>query len=606
MRFEKSVLVNMPRSELWTFLANTEKFNREIGLPPVAYTFSPQESGGSTTRAEARFMGQKFVWREMPFEWVEPRWFQVQRIYHSGPFREVVGGVRLEERDGRTFATCFAEVSPRNALGKVIAPLAIGKKAAEDFAKACRNFEGYYQRRLKTPFPHQESRAGSLDRERLEAGVGSLHESNVGSDLTERLASFLDKAADVDLIRFRPFDLSDRWGTDRLGTLRLCLLATRAGLLDLEWSVLCPSCRGVKQAYSHLRDLQPRGHCDACNIEYGADFDRYVEVRFTVNPNIRKVEERIYCVGGPMNTPHILAQTVVAAGDQGKIQIALKPGRYRVRSLQVTSPATVAISADSTDNTAVFAVSRSGFSPDFSTLVAGSDLSLRFANGEDCDIQIKLESEAWSDRGASAALVTSLQEFRDLFSSEVLSPGLELSIRNLAVLFSDLKGSTRLYDSIGDAPAYGLVRKHFEFMAERIARFHGAMVKTIGDAVMAAFLHPDDALRAAAAIQADIGDFCAEHPDLPPLILKLGAHCGPCVAVNANEQLDYFGTTVNVAQRVQDQSAGGDMVITDRMLAESRVAAALEEIGVRPEKYESNLKGFEDQFILYRLRFGKA
>ncbi|MBI3912529.1 MAG: adenylate/guanylate cyclase domain-containing protein [Armatimonadetes bacterium] len=594
----------MPQGELWRFLANTDRFNREIGLPPVRYTFSPQAGGGSVVQAEARILGQRLVWREMPFEWVEPHWFRVRRLYQSGPFREVVGGVRLEARGEATLATCFAEVIPKlSGLGRVAASLLIGKKAVDEFVRACRNYEACYLGRLQNPHPREAALSSPADANRLSAAARALREAGADTALLERLLAHLRSAPDAQLIRFRPFELADAWGADRLDVLRLCLLATRAGALDLEWSILCPSCRGVKQSYGRLGDLLPRGHCDACNIEYGADFDRLVEVRFTVHPTLRPVTDRVYCIGGPMVTPHIHAQLCVPPGSSAEAWVALPPGRFRVRSLQVPRAAELAVLPRVAGERATLRINRETITADTCDLSAHRRLSLEFVNDADREVQVRLETEAWTDRGASAALVTSLQEFRDLFSSEVLSPGVELAIRNLTLMFSDLRGSTRLYDAAGDAPAYALVRDHFQFMAARIGRYRGAVVKTMGDAVLAVFLQPVDAIRAAAEIQQDIRSLRPSDPGLPPLVLKLGAHCGPCIAVNANDRLDYFGTTVNVAQRVQDQSEGGDLVVTDRMLADPEVARALGEAGARVERYEARLRGLEAGFVLYRVTF---
>src|SRR5581483_1231893 len=95
------------------------------------------------------------------------------------------------------------------------------------------------------------------------------------------------------------------------------------------------------------------------------------------------------------------------------------------------------------------------------THLAPGQVSLTLTNATDTSLLAILEQTAWSAQAVSAAMVTALDEFRQLFSSQVLAPGLGVSIRNLTFLFSDLKGSTMLYDTIGDSPAYARVRDHF-------------------------------------------------------------------------------------------------------------------------------------------------
>ena len=89
------------------------------------------------------------------------------------------------------------------------------------------------------------------------------------------------------------------------------------------------------------------------------------------------------------------------------------------------------------------------------------------------------------------------QTFRDIYRTDTLDVDQGLKITSLTFLFTDLKGSTALYDRVGDLAAYDLVREHFRVLNEIVASEAGAVVKTIGDAVMATFPTPDRALAAA-------------------------------------------------------------------------------------------------------------
>jgi len=77
--------------------------------------------------------------------------------------------------------------------------------------------------------------------------------------------------------------------------------------------------------------------------------------------------------------------------------------------------------------------------------------------------------------------------FRRLCPEQLLRPGDDVEIGRVAIVFTDLQGSTKLYDALGDATAFHLVRDHFAFLSERVERHNGLIVKTVGDAVMAAF-----------------------------------------------------------------------------------------------------------------------
>jgi class 3 adenylate cyclase len=175
-----------------------------------------------------------------------------------------------------------------------------------------------------------------------------------------------------------------------------------------------------------------------------------------------------------------------------------------------------------------------------------------------------------------------------------------VSIRNLTFLFSDLKDSTAIYDTIGDSPAYARVRDHFDVMNRIIADRRGALVKTIGDAVMAVFPSVEDAIEASLEIQREFtaGEIARGNPALK---VKLGLHRGPCIAVNANDLLDYFGSTVNIAARVQAASIGGDIVVTQDVLTDPGVQQVVERAAPEIESFERELKGFSQAFTLYRL-----
>ena len=125
-------------------------------------------------------------------------------------------------------------------------------------------------------------------------------------------------------------------------------------------------------------------------------------------------------------------------------------------------------------------------------------------------------------------------------------------------------------------------------------------MKTIGDAVMAVFSRPDGAVQAALEMQEGISAFNRlQHID-PPLVIKIGVHHGPAIAINANNQLDYFGRTVNIAARIQRESIGGDVILTEDIVHQPAVQEALQRCPAALA-FEAPLKGIEGVFRLYRL-----
>ena len=122
----------------------------------------------------------------------------------------------------------------------------------------------------------------------------------------------------------------------------------------------------------------------------------------------------------------------------------------------------------------------------------------------------------------SGGMLLARQTFRRLFRSERVDETEGLGIRQVTLLFTDLKGSTAMYERLGDLNAYALVREHFALLGGIVQEHSGAIVKTIGDAVMAVFSRPTDAVSAALHMLDEIERYNSERGD-PSIILKIGA-----------------------------------------------------------------------------------
>jgi adenylate cyclase len=596
MHFEQTTAINASRDAAWNLLADTERLNREVGLPPIQFSFTPKAAGGSDLFATATAAGVKLRYHEHPFDWVRPAFHHVRRTFDGGPLREIVCGVKLLEEGSRTRVVIWANIQPRNALGSVVAK-ALGPKSVSDMIKLCQKFDDYLSRRAVTPYPRHSSRP-PIDRPRLQQSLERLKGAGGDPALAERLANYLASAPPGDVANIRPFELADRWGVERMALLRSCLLASRqpTEMLELQWRVLCPYCRGAPNVAQHLHELGQTTHCEACNIRFDTAFDQSVEVCFAVAPRLRKVQAQTFCIGGPGNTPHVVAQWYLLPGESRKTEVDLPPGRYSLTSLQAAEAPSLTVALGGKAGAEVRLEATGGKAR---LCVTNDTIGIRgpwaVVNSTDGAIVLRLETPGWVTNAATAALVTSLQAFRDQFSGEVLSPGTELAIRQICVLFSDLKGSTAMYRDQGDAPSYKAVREHFALMRRVISAHDGAIVKTIGDAVMASFLDPADGLGAALQIQREARNAS------DGLVVKLGLHSGPAIAVTANDLLDYFGQTVNLAARLQRESLGGDVVMAASLEDDPKVARLLHESGIRVDRFDASVRGLNESVSMIRL-----
>ncbi|MBA2448021.1 MAG: hypothetical protein H0V51_08350 [Chloroflexi bacterium] len=600
LRYEARGTFRVSPEALWPLISDTARMNRAIGLPPIEYTVTPADDGGSHVEAQMRLFGLPLArYTEHPFRWEAPHGFVVVREFHTGPLRWVRAGTRLTPRDGGTEVLIYGEFLPRNALGAVLVRRVVGPRSVERALRQCRRFEQYLLGQAGDPFPQLAGKKGLSVR--ATSAAAQLARQSSSQQGVELLRSHLAEASDDQVVKMRPFVLADRWGLDRRETLALFLHATVAGLLGMSWDVLCPNCRVGKAEYATLGDLAGQAHCETCNITFDASFDRSVEVRFSVAPALRRVEHHEFCIGGPMNTPHVLAQASLPPGATEHLRCSLVPGSYHLRA----RPSPGRLWLEATDDSAVpgslaITLSAEGIEPATAALSAGP-VSLEVANHTDHEQLVALEGSLWPDTIATAAIVSTMQEFRDLFSSEALAPGLQLGIENLAFMFTDLTSSTAMYQAIGQARAFRLVQDHFRVLRAAISANRGAFVKTIGDAVMATFPSGADALAAGLQIQRDIRGLTAPEGVDVAHFVKIGLHQGPCVAVNLNDRLDYFGTTVNTAARIEHECRGGQLVASLAVCQSDGATALLEESDATLEAEVVRLRGIAEPVPVYRI-----
>jgi class 3 adenylate cyclase len=532
----------------------------------------------------ARQGSRTIAWDEHPFDFEEPRRFSVLRVYHTGPVAEAEFGAELVPQGQGTELVYRVRVRSRRPADVAANRRAFGVSMKRRFDRVFRSLA----RRLATaspPYPEPPALGPTFKRP-LRQALGDVAHA-------ERLVEFLVTAPEADLVRIRPFRLARLWSIPRDEALRLFLNATLKGVLGATWLVLCPSCRGAQAESATLSALTTEGHCPSCQAGFIADFDRLVELTFRLAPRWRLVEVVEFCVGGPQRTPHVVAQLGLPRGETADRMLRLLPGAYRAKAfLSGSVPCEV---IEGGPNEVELTVTAEGITP--RELTIGLECRLRAESRLEQSSYLAVERTEWADDACTAAYVSCFQDYRDLFGRDVLAPGVAVSVAEVTVLFTDLKDSTATYGRLGDASAFGLVRDHFAILTDIVRTHEGAIVKTIGDAIMAAFLDPAQALTAAYAMHDGIARLRAI--DGEPVVLKVGLHAGPCFAVTLNERLDYFGTVVNMAARIQSQSVGGDTVIDEEVAARPSVAALLE--GRAVETYEAELKGISGTRRLVRI-----
>ena len=430
-------------------------------------------------------------------------------------------------------------------------------------------------------------------------------------DVLDALATFIRTAGDGDLVRINPIRFARENDCDEAAVIELFLHARRIGLLRMEWQYVCPGCGDIVESFQSLTSATAHYFCQTCTVNRDADLSDFVEVTFSVSKEIREsafhdpwslspedyfFSYRFTANGvlgdGTLIRDHLRRRAAVCAflepRETRTFDCVAAPG-----FLYITNGPALTVSAEHTNETQRFAFEYTGpRAVSFEGEFAAGPVRFDFTNATDHRYALLVanipDDYEWTMKPfLSASWLLSNQTFLDLFASETIVAAEGLEVRRLTLLFTDIRGSTAMYERVGDMKAFDVVRLHFGFLRESIAQNAGALVKTIGDAVMASFHDPLDAVRAALDMHMRTVGFNADAGD-ELVTLKVGGHTGTCLAVTLNGRLDYFGQAVNLAARVQALSEGHDIVVTDEMLRVAGVRELLAGYDIHAEAVELN------------------
>jgi class 3 adenylate cyclase len=461
---------------------------------------------------------------------------------------------------------------------------------------------------------------------------GALRQSADGVvvDMLERMVR---DAPDHALNRMNALDLAAKADIGEERVIAALLHAVGLGLLEMTWSVMCPSCAGVLSANKSLKTLDKvQYNCAFCAAGYDTTLDNLVEVTFTVSLRVRKIAAhspdelpaaeyyRQVFWSSAIDLPDDIDMEKLL--DEVTLEIVdLPPGERAILSLQVPEgtlivfdPVTHAaqfldISGDETGERQNLSVIFNKVQIPVDTIaLRPGPLRLSLENRTDGRVlpAVWVANQALDDLLTrrkpilTAKRLLTNQTFRDLYRTDTLAIGQRLKILSLTFLFSDLRGSTELYERVGDLTAFDLVNEHFRLLQEIIASERGAIVKTIGDAVMATFETPDRAIAAAIRMREAMSDLGAERQH-QSLSLKMGIHEGSCLAVILNAQQDYFGQTVNIASRVQGLAASRSIVVTEQAVENAQARTLLEANGLTSTRRSVALGGIADKVSVYEI-----
>jgi len=476
-----------------------------------------------------------------------------------------------------------------------------------------------------------------IDEKLFEQKLAALEQARAWSPrVIAKLENAVRSSDDYSLFRINPLRFAADKGLAEDEAIDLFLHAAKHGLFEVNWELLCPACAQIVSSFSRLRAVHSHYHCDLCRVNFDTNLDDFVEVSFTIARAVRDIRYHhpddltaseyyfryaqsptgLWADGTPfvqyMEKSAVFVD-YLAPGESREVELDLPAGWVPGCDHLTNAGLLITITGEpaTAPQEAVLTLEGGNCAPDSITVRPGR-LKLRVINRNPKRASLCLFHESLGAPSTPKLIfapfltgkrVLTTQTFRDLFRTETIQASGGLVVKDLVFVFTDIKGSTELYERIGDLKAFGLVQQHFETLARVVRRHHGAIIKTIGDAVMATFLTPLDAVNATLDMYRDIEAFNRERGE-HQIFLKAGVHRGYAIAVTLNDQLDYFGQTVNIAARVQNLANADEIYVTEEIYGHEGVRDALRKLDVESRK--AQLKGITSSQQVYRVASGAA
>ncbi|MCV6639485.1 DUF5939 domain-containing protein [Candidatus Albibeggiatoa sp. nov. NOAA] len=460
---------------------------------------------------------------------------------------------------------------------------------------------------------------------------------NLESSTVDRFIQALKVQGDWQLFRINPLKFAEQHGLDPQECTDLFIHGAKIGLFDMNYNMVCPMCGGIANSHHELDELEPNSfYCYVCDIDVPTALDGQVEVSFTIHPEIKALDidplkdEASYFKYHFSNNyekttellaySHNLLQQFCSLEPDEKTRIDLEGKLGHVCQLVSIDQDTACWvyfdqETPQTQQHVEINLLNNGFAPRELHLPVGN-YQFTIQNHSRVKLgfvmfsfhykefrQMMTSHPPLTSPFLTASGLINNQSFRDLFRVQQLSESLNLNIKNLTVMFTDLRGSTAMYDEAGDMFAYQIVKKHFELLGNAVRKHSGSIVKTMGDAIMATFSSPLNGFLCALEMIQEIDQFNEEQKQHGYEIgLKVGLNSGSALTVVNDERLDYFGQSINIAARIQGLANASEIYLSQSIYDDANVIELLKQHeAYTAEKLSASLKGVGQAVEVYKI-----
>jgi len=538
--------------EIWYWLSDSSRINRALGM---AHRDEVERDGHLIV--STKMLGQKQEWKELPWKWVSGESIIVDRIYNKG-FAKTNHSI-FYFNDNKLYI--YMGFIPNGYFSKILLDLG-GKSVVQDLAKLLLEIDEdlYSGKIIPQYFAVNEDKLNNDAKEILNKKLSKAMNLGLPESIMSNVYELICSGDELDLYRIRTKELALKWNIDYKQLLEYFILLSHCEILYISWDIICPSCLGPRTQTKELVDLLNIDHCPSCKINFETSSENSIEITFKINEKIRRVKQLQFCAAQPARKRHIKIQWSFSSKDKWK-ELNLAQGQYRIRLLGDANSSLLNISPTGEQQCDM------NESKDHYHLAPLFKLVFPKISSKETLIieELELDPMALRPRDLFAQNI-----FKRFFKNQDLGDGVQLHLGEQTILFTDIISSTKFYEGQGDKKAFEYIKDHFKELYTIFESHHGIIIKTIGDAVMASFPTPENALSATKEMHQV---FDSSHTKFP-FQLRASAHIGNVIGVNQDTGIDYFGNTVNVAAKLQaiaeDQQLGVSKEFFDQLSQASK------------------------------------
>ena len=564
--------------DLWPHISNTERVNAAVGLPPVEYITRRDETGNKHRIGSFKLGWTRLSWEEHPFEWIEGRRFSILREFENGPFQWFISTVELIARaGGGTLLRHKVRIAARGWIGRLIAHIEVNIKGRKPLDRVYQRIDNVVCGRLSgstltDPFVRVAPPAASL-RKKLESFRDRLSGDINDQSCLDKFLDVLAEGSPQDLARIRPRALARQLGVAADQLTNICLAACHAGLLELHWDILCPTCRISASVKDTLREIDRHANCEACEHKFDVDFSSSVEMIFRIHPEIRQADLKTYCVGGPEHAPHVIAQIQIGAGEKFELDLNLDRGSYILRGTQL--PYTVSIIAETMAGTNRLLIP---LSPEQTNrrpaCVHARRQLITLVNEYQHPLLLRLERTTSRADVVTATEALKLPVFQKLFPAETITRERISSVATSTLLALRITNVLDLFTDLGDSATADEMAREIQACRRIIESYEGKLIKEQDDRLLASFPTARQAIHAGLTLnQHNMESLSKAYPRI-----QVAIHRGVTMSTSLNGKLDYVGRSVAVATAMLNASEQHRLILSHDLAIDKDCETQLTEL----------------------------